>query len=123
VTGGVLIRPAAEKDLDGARKWYNRQRSGLGDEFLISIAEAFTRLEQDPQRYRMLYRDFRRILVERFPYMIFYQIKGNNVIVLRILHDARDGERERRHNKFVISPDSLQALLTCDSWSSHPDRQ
>ena len=90
MTWRVLIRSAAERDLDEAGKWYDKQRPGLGDEFLVSIAEAFTRLEQDPQGYRVLYRDFRRILVERFPYRIFYQIKGNNVIVLRILHHARD---------------------------------
>lgn len=76
MTWRVLIRSAAERDLDEAGKWYDKQRTGLGDEFLVSIAEAFTRLEQDPQRYRVLYRDFRRILVERFPYRIFYQIKG-----------------------------------------------
>jgi plasmid stabilization system protein ParE len=90
VIGRVLIRPAAESDLDRARKRYNKQRAGLGDEFLVSIAEAFTRLEQNPERYRVLYRDFRRVLVERFPYRIFYQIKGDNVVVFRVLHHARD---------------------------------
>ena len=90
VTWRVLIRAAAERDLDEARKWYNGQRPALGDEFLVSIAEAFTRLEQDPERYRVLYRDFRRVLVERFPYRIFYQIKGDNVIVMRVLHHARE---------------------------------
>jgi len=87
VTGRVLIRSAAERNLDEAGKWYDEQRPGLRDEFLVSIAEAFTRLEQEPGRYRVLYKDIRRILIERFPYRIFYQIKGNNVIVL---HHARD---------------------------------
>lgn len=86
----VLIRSAAEKDLDEAGKWYDEQRPGLRDEFLVSIAEAFTRLEEDAGRFRVLYKNFRRILVERFPYRIFYQIKGDNVIVMRVLHHARD---------------------------------
>jgi plasmid stabilization system protein ParE len=90
VTWRVLIRSAAEKDLDEAGKWYDEQRPGLRDEFLVSIAEAFTRLEEDPQRFRVLYRNYRRIVVERFPYRIFYQIKGDNVIVMRVLHHARD---------------------------------
>ena len=90
MTWRVLIRSAAEKDLDEAGKWYDEQRPGLRDEFLVSIAEAFTRLEQDPGRFRVLYKDVRRILVERFPYRIFYQIKGDNVIVMRVLHHARD---------------------------------
>ncbi len=90
MTWQVLIRPAAEADLDQTRKWYDEQRAGLGDEFLVSIAEAFTRLEQDPERYRVLYKDFRRVLVERFPYKTFFQLRGNNVIVFRVLHHARD---------------------------------
>jgi hypothetical protein len=44
----VSIRPAAETDLDEARDWYERQRPGLGDEFLASVADAFTRLEEAP---------------------------------------------------------------------------
>jgi plasmid stabilization system protein ParE len=90
VTWRVLIRAAAEKDLDEAQKWYEGQRPELGAEFLVSIAEAFTRLEQDPERYVLIYKDFRRVLVERFPYRIFYQLKGDDVIVFRVLHHARD---------------------------------
>ena len=90
MTRRVLIRAAAEKDLDDAHRWYNNQRPGLGDEFLVSIAEAFTRLEQHPERYRVIYKEFRRVLVERFPYRIFYQLRGNDVIVFRVLHHARD---------------------------------
>jgi toxin ParE1/3/4 len=90
VTWRVLIRAAAEQDLEEARKWYNGQRGGLGDEFLVSIAEAFTRLEQDPERYRVLYKGFRRVLVERFPYKILYRLRAKDVIVFRVLHHARD---------------------------------
>jgi toxin ParE1/3/4 len=66
----------------------------LGDEFLVSIAEAFERLEQQPERCRVLYKGFRRLLVERFPYRIFYQVKANNVIVFRVLPHARDHTSE-----------------------------
>ena len=50
MTWRVLIRAGAEKDLDEARGWYTGQRPGLGDEFLVSIAEPFARLEQDPEQ-------------------------------------------------------------------------
>ena len=90
MTRRVLIRAAAEKDLDEAHKWYNGQKPGLGDEFLVSIAEALTRLEHHPGRYRVIYKDFRRVLVECFPYRIFYQLRGNDVIVFRVIHHSRD---------------------------------
>ena len=89
MTWHVLIRASAEKDIEEARGWYNNRRPGLGDEFLVSIAEAFIRLEESPERYRILYKGFRRVLVERFPYRIFFQIRGDKLIVFRVLHHAR----------------------------------
>ena len=94
VSWRVLVRDAAEADLEQARRWYDKQRQGLGDEFLASLAEAFTRLEQDPERYRVLYNGFHRVLLERFPYRIFYQLRGNEVIIFRVLHHARDYSRQ-----------------------------
>lgn len=66
VNEGALSVRDRVPDLEQTRRWYNEQRSGLGDEFLVSLADAFTRLEQDPERYRALYRGFRRVLVDRF---------------------------------------------------------
>jgi hypothetical protein len=40
----VSTRPEADTDLREARDWYEQQRPGLGDEFLLSMADAFTQL-------------------------------------------------------------------------------
>jgi plasmid stabilization system protein ParE len=90
----VSIRPAAKADLQESRDWYEQQRAGLGDEFLISIAAVMKRLEESPKRSPVYYHGFRRILADRFPYKIFFRIEGPAVIVFRILHSARD---HRRH--------------------------
>jgi toxin ParE1/3/4 len=94
VTWRVSIRAAAEADLRDAQEWYEHQRPGLGSEFLISVAEALTRLEESPKRSPLYYRGFRRVLTQRFPYKLFYRIEGDAVIVFRILHAARDHARQ-----------------------------
>jgi toxin ParE1/3/4 len=66
----------------------------LGSEFLLAIADAMLALEQAPERYPIYYRDIRRLLTDRFPYKIFYRIEGQAVIVYRVLHGARDHQRE-----------------------------
>lgn len=33
----LLVRPAAAADIEGAYQWYERQRVGLGEEFLTSV--------------------------------------------------------------------------------------
>jgi toxin ParE1/3/4 len=90
----VSVRPAAEVDLREAYDWYEHKRGGLGEEFLLSIAEALSRLEAHPDRYLVYYQGFRRIMAEGFPYKIFYQIENRVVIVFRVLHAARDHIRE-----------------------------
>jgi len=96
VTRRVSLRAAADADLADARAWYDDQRPGLGDEFLASIAAALTRLEQNPEQFPVYYRDFRRVLVERFPYKIFFRMQADAVIVFRVMHAASDHRRRLR---------------------------
>jgi toxin ParE1/3/4 len=90
----VTLRSAAQADLREARDWYDQRQAGLGNEFLLAVADSMLALEQSPQRPAIYYRDFRRVLTDRFPFKIFYRIEGHSVIVYRILHAARDHTRE-----------------------------
>ncbi|HRI82498.1 MAG TPA: type II toxin-antitoxin system RelE/ParE family toxin [Opitutaceae bacterium] len=82
----LLVRPQAERDLESARDWYDEKRGGLGDEFLDEVAFALRDLERDPQTSRLYYRNFRRVLLRRFPYKIFYQVIGERVVIFRVIH-------------------------------------
>jgi len=90
----VLVREEAERDLVAARDWYEDRRHDLGQEFLDEFAQAMQILESRPDRGRLYYRDFRRIILRRFPYKIFYQIIGERVVVFRVLHARQDYERQ-----------------------------
>lgn len=90
------LRAAAETDLADARAWYEDQRPGLGDEFLASVAAALTRLEENPEQFPVYYRDFRRVLVEWFPYKVFFRMQGDAVVVFRVIHAASDHRRRLR---------------------------
>lgn len=86
----VIVRPEAERDLTDARDWYRRKEVRLGDDFLDAVAVAMRRLEEDPKRERPYYRNFRRIILRRFPYKVFYQVIGDRVVVFRVLHAKQD---------------------------------
>ena len=89
----VTLRAAAEVDLRSAKVWYDQHRPGLGDEFLLSVADALRRLEQSPEEFPVYYRGFRRALTAVFPYKVFFRLDGQTIIVFRILHAARDHAR------------------------------
>jgi toxin ParE1/3/4 len=90
----ATIRLRAKADLQEAHEWYEKQCPGLGDQFLADLTEAFQRLEANPERFPLYYRDFRRVLARRFPYKIFFRISGQYLIVFRILHGAQDHPRK-----------------------------
>jgi plasmid stabilization system protein ParE len=86
----LLVRHEAERDLANARDWYERKRPGLGDEFLDEIALAMREMETHPEMPRLFFENFRRILLRRFPYKIFYQVVGDRVIVFRVIHAKQE---------------------------------
>jgi plasmid stabilization system protein ParE len=92
----VFVRPDADLDARQAREWYESQRVGLGEQFLLALAEVFLKLEESPMRFPVYYRDFRRVMMAPFPYKVFYRVDGDVVAVVRILHAARRHEWELR---------------------------
>ena len=90
----VIVRPKAEVDLQEARTWYESQRAGLGDEFLVEIRAAIRVLEAYPERRPFYYLGFRRLITHRFLYKLFYRVEGERVVIFRILHVKREHRRE-----------------------------
>lgn len=88
----VIVRPRAEANLEEARRWYDERRAGLGAEWVNAVRSMVGTLGDDPERYPLYYRGFRRALLRRFPYKLFYRFEKDRVVVFRILHAKRDHE-------------------------------
>jgi len=86
----LVIRPEAEAELTEAHDWYEKQRSGLGNQFLSCVHESLVSLQGAPERYPVVYRDVRRTLVRRFPYCVFYVLTKTGIVVLAGFHASRD---------------------------------
>jgi len=52
----VVIRSEAESDIRDAYQWYEAQRKGLGENFLLCIEEALSRALRNPALYSNLQR-------------------------------------------------------------------
>jgi toxin ParE1/3/4 len=82
----VKVRRAAELDIAEAQVWYETQRAGLGADLHSEISKVLTVLTETPLIYTVLYRDIRRAIVHRFPYLIWYRVLGEEVTVLACTH-------------------------------------
>lgn len=90
MTRRFIVRGRAERDLQSAFEWYESQQRGLGDEFLAAVRERLDAVRSFPESAPVLYRDVRRAVVSRFPYVVFYVVRTSAVSILAVLHQSRD---------------------------------
>jgi plasmid stabilization system protein ParE len=90
MTFGLLIRPEAERDIGDAADWYDRQRPGLSLEFRAALDKTLDAIAENPRVHPQVYRSLRRALVRRFPFGVFFVPRSKSVIVVAVLHTARD---------------------------------
>ncbi|MGH9963138.1 MAG: type II toxin-antitoxin system RelE/ParE family toxin [Pyrinomonadaceae bacterium] len=86
----VVFRRRVQNDLTAAFDWYEEQRSGLGEEFLSALESTFRSIEQFPEMFARVHEDVRRAIVTQFPFAVFYLIEPKRIVILRVLHMARD---------------------------------
>jgi len=88
----VIVRPAAKRDIREARKWYRKISRDLSDDFIVAVDEAIDLARRHPLAFHQTHRTFRRVLLRRFPYALFYHLGDDRIIVVAVLHQARDPE-------------------------------
>jgi len=89
----VLRRhPLVRADISDAINWYEDQRPGLGLEFFGEFLFHYRQLAHNPQLYAVRFADVRRLNLDRFPYGLFYVIRGPEIWLLAVLHASRDTE-------------------------------
>jgi len=96
----LLVHPQAKAELDGAIAWYESKVPGLGLDFLASIEQALQRIQQTPQAWPPhVDSRFRKYLVERFPYSIFYMERPNAIWIAALAHAKRRPDYWKRRTE------------------------
>ena len=85
----LVVNPRASTDAEEATIWYEKQRKGLGREFVQAIDEAINSILSNPYKFVVIREDFRRMVIPRFPFGIFYLIENNTVVILAVWHFKR----------------------------------
>ena len=84
----------AELEAAEAAAWYDDQRSGLGDEFLDELAEAFAEISGTPQECSRLEtysgtHEVRRYVLDRFPYLVVFVCRSEETLIVAVPHVRR----------------------------------
>ena len=77
----LLYTDRSKDDVEISFAWYERQRKGLGFEFLDSIEATLQNIRNNPKMYQIRYSRFRGCPIRRFPFSIFYSIEDRVIVV------------------------------------------
>jgi len=90
----IVITEAALQDAEIIFDWYEEQLPGLGEKFILALEVANKDLLRSPFAFAKWKKDIRKMVMRKFPYKIFYKIKGNTIVINTIAH-------VKRSNKFL----------------------
>ncbi len=80
----------AELDAKEVFEWYENKLQGLGNRFLSHLEKSFNKIAFNPLAFANTgFLDFRRFVLDVFPYKIFFLIKDDVIIITAIIHKSR----------------------------------
>ena len=82
-------------DIEIVIEWYNLIIPKPSSQFYNSFKESEQKIILNPFAYRHLEKSkFRRCILRKFPYKIVYEIDGDTIVILALIHTSRS-------NKFI----------------------
>jgi plasmid stabilization system protein ParE len=82
------VLPEAEEELAAAATWYESKRAGLGVALLVTVDRAFEEICDAPTSHALWRADrsYRRKVLKRFPYVVFFQMNDDAALVVAVAH-------------------------------------
>jgi len=80
------FHPEAEAELVEAFDYYESCQPGLGEDFSYQLFAAIKNIIAFPNAWPIVDDPVRRCLVNRFPFGVLYDIEGNGIFVLAVMH-------------------------------------
>jgi hypothetical protein len=89
----IRILEPAKRDLINGFVFYEQQTPGLGDYFLDSLFSDIDSLLIYSGIHPIKFDDYYCMLAKRFPFAIYYSIKGNEILVDAVFDCRRNPDR------------------------------
>jgi hypothetical protein len=86
----LILEPEAEAEIAEAADWYNEQKSGLGVDFVLAVASTLAAVQRNPLQYQIVWKEYRRAGIARFPYGLIYRLTDRELIVMSCFHGRRN---------------------------------
>jgi len=91
----IELRPLATIEIIEAFDWYELQREGLGLEFLNELDTFYESLHLNPHTYSYYEKPVREGRVNRFPYMVVYEVIETTIVIYSVFMAMQDPIKKR----------------------------
>jgi plasmid stabilization system protein ParE len=88
----VRLTLEAEADVAQVLAWYGERGPELAAEFFACFEAVIRQLEEFPEIAPAVHAPFRRALLHRFPYCVFYYLEPSEAVVVGCFHAHRSPE-------------------------------
>ena len=95
----LTVLELAAADVFAAKSRYNELRPGLGNDFALCVDEALARIQRFPLTYATIDLDFRRVLVRRFPFAVYFRVNHRQITVYGVFPSRENPEVWRRRGQ------------------------
>lgn len=88
----LTYSPIAEIELRQAVDFYNKERSGLGFEFLARIKESAEKIVDFPNAWKKISKNSRVCNLRGYPYSLIYHKMKEEILIIAVMHNSKDPE-------------------------------
>ena len=86
MTCKLILKSRAHTDLAEAIEYYQGKKKGLGLKFLKCAQKFFDRITKNPLHYPLKSNQFREAYIQKFPYVIIYELIDNEIVVFSVFN-------------------------------------
>ena len=90
----VSIEEDAKFDIAEAYDWYLKISEKICTSFLLELKKTLDYLIENPFLFQLVYKDFRKVPVKRFPFVLLYKIETDIVKLYRVFPTNMDPTRK-----------------------------
>ena len=85
----LIFHPDIQHEIKENYQWYESKSQGLGEDFITELESAFRLIMEIPDTWPLISSNFRRYLLNRFPFGVIYQVKKNEIYIVAVMHLSR----------------------------------
>lgn len=85
----VFYHPQVYDQIFEIVNWYEKKQNGLGSEFVNELEKTIHVILQNPFSFAKRLKQSRQVKLNRFPYIIVYEVQKNTIELYNIIHTSR----------------------------------